>query len=95
MSTNFFLENYKDLQARPDADLETIEHVMGGSAIKATGVDIIEENQLILDKKRLITTSRGLAEKRKTPEDSIINGKSLLKVLKKDDPILSKNEVIL
>jgi hypothetical protein len=44
MSTNFFCEDYKDLQVRPDADLEIIEHVMGGSAIKETGVDVIEEN---------------------------------------------------
>jgi hypothetical protein len=44
MSTNLFFENYKDLQVCPDADLETIEHVMGGSAIKSTGVDVIEEN---------------------------------------------------
>jgi hypothetical protein len=43
----------------------------------------------------LITYFRVLAKKSKTLEDSIINGKSLLKVLKREDPILSKNEVIL
>jgi hypothetical protein len=42
----------------------------------------------------LTAYSRGLAKKSKTPEDSILNGKSLLIVLKKGDQILLKKEEI-
>jgi len=37
----------------------------------------------------------GHAKKSKMPADLISNGKGLLRVLKNEDPVFSKNEVIL
>jgi hypothetical protein len=37
----------------------------------------------------------GYAKISKKPADSLSNGKSLLRVLKNEDPVFSKNEVIL
>jgi curved DNA-binding protein CbpA len=58
----------------------------GGYSITASGVDVVEENDLVLGQDRLLPDPRETSENSKTPKDKKQNRKSFVKVIQPNSP---------